>query len=115
MIDSGRGLAVDRNGRIYLTNRGVYSTLSVFAADASGNVAPLSTISTYNYNTFVGVGVDTSGNIYAGVQCCESDVAVAVYPPTANGTVMPIRTLSEGPGGPGYDQLITSPVNMVVR
>ncbi|HUL48674.1 MAG TPA: NHL repeat-containing protein, partial [Gemmatimonadales bacterium] len=69
------GVALDRTGNVYVANYG-NSTITVYAAGASGDATPIATIG--GSNTLLsgpnGIAVDTSGNLY---------VANFQYPPGA--------------------------------
>jgi sugar lactone lactonase YvrE len=88
------GIALDANRNIYVANE--YpgegeGSITVYAAGASGNVAPIQTIS--GSNTGMAnpndVTVDAEGNIYA--TCVAGIVVFAVG---ASGNVVPMRTIS---------------------
>jgi hypothetical protein len=95
------GVAVDAGHNIYVANaQGGHfglGSVAVFAAGATGNVAPIATItgSTTMLNYPEGVALDAGSNL---------------YPPGANGDVAPIRTIAGphtglyGPVGIALDQ-----------
>ncbi len=93
-LNSPYGLAVDAQENIYATNPGGTSgpSVTVYAAGANGNAAPIQTIS--GSNTGLGLpealALDASKNIYvANAQF----LSVTVYAAGANGNVVPIRTI----------------------
>ncbi|MGA2760395.1 MAG: hypothetical protein ABSF08_08765 [Candidatus Cybelea sp.] len=61
------GIAVDRNGRIYVSDflAGTYGAIFVYAAGASGDAQPIATI-TDGIADPCGVAVDDAGNVYEG-------------------------------------------------
>jgi hypothetical protein len=65
----------------------------VFAPDATGNAAPVRTISGASTGLAlpIGVAVDASGNLYVANRM---GAGVTVYPPGASGDVAPLRTLA---------------------
>ena len=95
------GLWEDRAGYLYSANcSGATGGIAVFSAAASGYAQPMRVIvedgtldSSYYPNT---VGVDAAGNVY-GLNCPSTTYnrpAVAVFSPTQNGLVMPIKALN---------------------
>src|SRR6266581_804323 len=96
------GIARDRAGRLYVTNPGP-NTVTVFAAGASGNATPATTISTISpanqtgYPT--GIALDPAGNVYVTnnqYRATGSGIypSVTVYAPGAGGTAAPTRTIT---------------------
>lgn len=97
-------LAVDPTGRIYATNLtggGTPQTVFVYAADANGPAKPLRTILLTNVVPFVtDMVADAAGNLYLAALLRNSNQwTVAVYPPTANGPSLPVRTIDFGDNG----------------
>ena len=88
-------LILDASGNIYVPNYGYVNdnSVTVYAAGATGNVAPTQTISGSNtgLSNPVGVALDSSANI--NVTSSSSD-SVLIYAAGANGNVQPIRTIS---------------------
>jgi hypothetical protein len=101
-------LAVDGAGKIYVAGSipcatctsATHPGIMVFAAGASGNVAPQQIIAPDAYpavdNTGLDagdlyVGVDASGNIYVADSYSQK---ILVFAPGANGNVAPVRVLS---------------------
>ena len=83
---------------IYVTNQN--NSVTVFALDATGNAAPLRTLTGASTNLAlpIGMGVDHQGNLYVANR---TGGTVTVYPSTANGNVAPTRTIaSPGMGSP---------------
>ncbi len=97
-------IAVDPHGLTYVVNNaGGYGqcSITVYAAGANGNVAPIQTISgpqtTLSFPT--GIAVDAQGNIY--VQNHNED-DILVFAPGASGDVAPARTIrSQWMSNPG--------------
>ncbi len=85
MISPG-GIARDASGRIYVTNTPT-NTVTIYAADAEGNVPPLAVIGgslTLLANP-AAIALDASGKIYA---LNTGTTAITVYPPLANGAAI---------------------------
>ena len=96
------GIARDGAGRLYVTNPGP-NTVTVFAAGASGNATPATTISTISpanqtgYPT--GIALDPAGNVYVTNNQYRATgngiyPSVTVYAPGAGGTAPPTRTIT---------------------
>src|SRR3989475_776397 len=96
------GIARDGAGRLYVTNPGP-NTVTVFAAGASGNATPATTISTISpanqtgYPT--GIALDPAGNVYVTNNQYRATgngiyPSVTVYAPGAGGTAAPTRTIT---------------------
>src|SRR6266550_5350783 len=96
------GIAVDAAGQLYVANvrdagtRG--DSITVFAADASGNVAPRATIagSHTGLNAPGSIALAADGRLYVANDVGNS---IAIYAPGANGNVAPIRTIAGGNAG----------------
>lgn len=94
-------VAVDSTGKIYVANALPTNTPSpspeveVFAAGASGNVAPVATISGSNtgLSNPWAVAIDASGKIYVLDRNAPS---VLVFAAGANGNVSPVATITSG-------------------
>ena len=83
---------------IYVTNQD--NSITVFALDATGNVAPTRTIAgaSTGLSLPIGLGVDHQGNLYVANR---EGGTVGVFPMTANGNVAPTRSItSAGMGSP---------------
>lgn len=83
---------------IYVTNQN--NSVTVFALDATGNVAPVRTLSgaATGLSLPIGIGVDHQGNLYVANRTGGS---VNVWPATATGNVAPTRSItSPGMGSP---------------
>jgi hypothetical protein len=93
------GIALDSANRIYVAN-GLNTTtpsVTVYAAGANGNVAPIATIAGSNTGLAdpSGIAVDAVGRIYVGNENSPSfNGIVTVYAAGANGNVAPIRTIA---------------------
>src|SRR2546422_1060764 len=96
------GIARDGAGRLYVTNPGP-NTVTVFAAGASGNATPATTISTISpanqtgYPT--GIALDAAGNVYVTNNQYRATgngiyPSVTVYAPGASGNAAPTRTIT---------------------
>jgi hypothetical protein len=91
-LGSGYGIAVDGTGEIFVTNTSA-GTISVFAAGASGNVAPTRTITPASFSPAWSVAVDSGGTAYATSGTIPNSM-IAVFAPGASGAATPIRTIS---------------------
>ena len=80
------GIARDAGGRIYVTNSAT-NTVTVYAANANGNVPPIAVIG--GSNTLLlnpsGIALDASGKIYV-LNSGEYPGSIAVYPPLGTST-----------------------------
>jgi 6-phosphogluconolactonase (cycloisomerase 2 family) len=114
-LDYPFGVALDKNGKIYVTNTddGTGSgSVTVYAAGSTGNVAPIQTISGTR-TELAGpqqLAVDSSSNIYVANSASDSGKgSLTVYAAGANGNVAPSETIEgsktklEGPGGIALD------------
>jgi hypothetical protein len=83
---------VDAAGNLYVANYSNH-TITVFGPGASGNVAPIRTISgpMTGLSNPSGIALNPSGNLYVANDVVNS---VVVFAPGAAGNVTPIRTLS---------------------
>ncbi len=96
------GIAVDAAGQLYVANvrdagtRG--DSITVFAADASGNVAPRATIAGSNtgLNAPESIALAADGRLYVANNVSNT---IAIYAPRASGNVAPIRTIAGGNTG----------------
>ena len=95
-LDYPRGVAVDADGKIYVTNGGI----SVFSGDSKGNVKPITKITSNNTGLTqpYGVAVGSGGKIYVadkhvGPHSCGR---VLVYRSGSYGDALPMATI-EGP------------------
>ncbi len=99
---SPAGIAVDAGKNMYVTNflnPGEYF-VTVYAAGARGNAAPIRTIRGSNTGLYgpTGIALDSTGATYV-VNALVAHWAVNVYAAGANGNVAPIRTISGGSTG----------------
>lgn len=108
------GLALDPSGNIYVANQnygsGSYS-ITVYAAGANGNVAPIQTISgsATLLNCPRGLALDGSSppDIYVANSDCFSsgyNYAITVYAGGASGNVAPVQNITGGYTGLGSPQ-----------
>src|SRR5580704_1217890 len=105
------GIAVDANHKAYIvnTNGGSQFTgsLTVYAAGANGNVAPIRTISGSNTGLNEPFGIAVRGTTMYVAN--ESNSTVTVYGATANGNVSPIRTIG------GSNTGLNGPTGIAIR
>jgi hypothetical protein len=94
------GIALDTSRNIYVANTGGrspsgFTSVTVYAAGANGNVAPIQTISGSNtgLSQASGIAVDASRNIYVG-NVGNAVGSVTVYAAGATGNIAPIRTVA---------------------
>jgi hypothetical protein len=106
-------IALDTSGKLYVTNLATFpikhDSVTVYAAGANGNVAPIQTIAGSNtgLKTPFGIALDASGNIYVtnSLSTVRKYDSVTVYAAGANGNVEPIRSIGgahtgvDGPAG----------------
>ena len=96
------GIAVDAAGQIYVANlrdAGTHGdSITVFAANASGNVAPVATIagSHTGLNAPWSIALAADGRLYVANSVSNS---IAIFAPGASGNVAPIRTIAGGNTG----------------
>ena len=91
---SGRGLAADAQGNLYVISN---TSISVFAANANGNVAPVRVIqgsnvlgpTTNGYGLTSAIAVDGQGQIFAG-----GVGVIEVFAASANGNAAPVRLMT---------------------
>lgn len=78
------GLARDTSGRTYVANRGT-NTVTVYAANANGNVPPLAVIGGSNsgLDQPSAIALDATGKIYV-LNTAANFFGINVYPPLAN-------------------------------
>jgi hypothetical protein len=99
------GVALDASRNVYVVNTNGGSaftgSVTVYAAGANGNVAPIRTITGSNTGLFYPfcIGLDSSKNMYVTNYNGQS---VTVYAAGANGNAAPIRTISGGNTGLYY-------------
>ena len=87
-------VAFDGSGNIYVLNANVPSSVTVYAAGASGNAAPIALITTSSQTYLDGpeaLAVDSSGRIYVGN---SANSTISVFAPGANGVSSPVETIS---------------------
>jgi len=92
-------LALDSSLNIYVANASSKNSkgLTVYAAGANGNVAPLDTIKggSTKLDYPDGIALDSSGNIYAASEDCKSSSTCSIteYAAGSNGNVAPTNTI----------------------
>ena len=93
-LSNATGIARDAAGTLYVANPPLNpvggGSITVYAPEASGNAAPVRTItgdSTGLYNP-VGIVLDRAGNVYV-----TNTYTVTVFAPGASGNAVPIRTI----------------------
>jgi sugar lactone lactonase YvrE len=99
IFDDAHRTAIDSSGNIYVTDLGANS-VDIFAAGATGNVAPTKTISGTNTGLCrpSGIALDSTGKIYVSNQYSEEETCtgytITVYAAGATGNATPIQTIS---------------------
>jgi len=101
------GVALDGLGRLHVVNLASYNfttthSVTVYAAGASGNAAPVATISGANTTLYnpLGIALDAAGNIYVSsfgntdAGPSNSATRITVYAAGSNGNVAPSRTIA---------------------
>jgi Beta-propeller repeat len=108
------GIARDASGRIYVTNRPT-NTVTVYAANANGNVPPLAVIGGSNTRLAnpTAIALDAGGKIYVLNNAGDSKGSITVYPPLTTGTgilneapvasIAGSKTLLDDPDGVAVD------------
>jgi sugar lactone lactonase YvrE len=97
------GVAVDASGNVYVVDVDATAQypgghVSEFAANATGDVAPIRIIGgpSAGFQSPTGIAVDSSGNVYVADSCqgytCSGDVRV--FAAAAGGNVAPMRVIS---------------------
>jgi hypothetical protein len=89
-----RAVALDSDRNLYVAV--ALNTISVFAADAKGHVAPIREITdleTFHDRDVTSAALDTADNLYV-LATSHGDGIVAVYPPGTNGEATPTRVIS---------------------
>jgi sugar lactone lactonase YvrE len=101
-------IAVDRSGRIFVANEtagyNLHGNITVYPAGSNGDVKPIATIGgtrtgdNTGLNDPVGLGFDSASNLYVLNSSGGPDTSgsITVYPPTANGNVVPKATIANG-------------------
>src|SRR5208282_1582489 len=81
------GIALDASGRIYAANFDT-NTVTVYAANANGNVPPIAVIGGANTRLAnpTSIALDASGKIYVLNSAGYSKGSITVYPPLATST-----------------------------
>jgi Beta-propeller repeat len=105
LLDYGSGIAVDRSNNLYVANAGETGpgTILVFSPTATGNVAPVRTITGPLGQTF-GIDTDPAGNLYVLTYSGGSASAPTIveFGPAATGVAVPVRTIAGANTGLGY-------------
>ncbi|HEY8258826.1 MAG TPA: hypothetical protein VIG08_14305 [Gemmatimonadales bacterium] len=89
LVPDPHGLAVGRDGMLYIANRN--GRVSVFAPGASDSAAPVRVIEDPDERGVLGVALGAADTLYAAD---IEDIAVRVYRPGAGGAAVPVRSLS---------------------
>jgi sugar lactone lactonase YvrE len=97
-----QGVAVDAGGRLYVANMrdgGVRGdSITVFAANATGNIAPATAIAGSNtgLNLPWGIALAADGRLYVANSGSNS---ITIYAPQASGNITPLITIAGGKTG----------------
>lgn len=107
-LSNPQGIAIDASGTIYVANEDA-NTVTEYAATASGNVAPIATIS--GLNAPVGVAVDIGGAICVANSGSNT---IAAYAPGATGNATPVASITgfgaSSTGALGYLSVVPAAV-----
>lgn len=87
-LNSPRGVAIDPNGRIYVTDS---DRVIVYAPNANGNATPLRTISGSATQLNGAAGLTVRGTVI--VVANSGNASITVYPKTGNGDIAPLREI----------------------
>jgi len=95
------GIAVDASGKIYVTNDGsAFSrdadSVTVYPANAQGNIAPIATISSDGIRDPRGIAVNSAGKIYVtnnDFLAPNDTQKITIFPASADGSLDPIASI----------------------
>ena len=110
-LTASNGIAVDAVGRLYVANFDnvniTSSSITVYAAGATGNVTPMATIAGSNtgLNAPFGIALDAGGRLY--VANLDSD-SITVYAAGATGNATPTATIA------GSNTGLNNPIGIAV-
>jgi len=110
-LTASNGIAVDAVGRLYVANFDnvniTSSSITVYAAGATGNVTPMATIAGSNtgLNAPFGIALDAGGRLY--VANLDSD-SITVYAAGATGNATPATTIA------GSNTGLNNPIGIAV-
>ena len=99
-LDFPTGIAVDTAGRIYVANEDNNSnypaSVTVYAAGATGNATPVTTIAgTFSATSFPqGIALDAAGRLYVTNPGYPSNANITVYALSASGSFTPTATIA---------------------
>jgi sugar lactone lactonase YvrE len=94
-IQSPNGLVVDGAGNIWVGDCGGNPGIYEFAASATGNVAPMNSITYAPMNCVNGIAMDSTGRIYAAQDSggAPGTDAIYVFAASASGVSTPVQTI----------------------
>ena len=95
-VNDPGSIAIDSQGRAYVTSYDKSGEILVFAAGANGDVRPLWRLRGRQTRLTVpdSVAVDERGSIYTSDDSFKTTQSLTVYPPGARGDAKPIRRIS---------------------
>lgn len=113
-LDRIDGIALDPSGKLYVANGeggpSYTGAITVYAAGATGNVAPIDSISGsktgFGELNLYYVAVDDAGEVFAGLLSAGTEILK--FPAGAHGNIAPLASVTVEPYGHGFNELQVS-------